>query len=483
MVFLFIFLFVGYQNIITKKPESLHFIRQTDCLAFASNYHNSGMNFFQPANFDLTSTNGKAVGEFPILYYLTAILYFIFGEQFFILRAITLLIVFIGLFFLFKMLDKIYDDPIIALGFTILYFSSTILIYYSCNYLPDASAFGLTLIALYFLFNTPENKRSWIISISLLTFATLLKITFGIYLIAAVIVLLLSKEIRSSVKKNIIIFSVISAIIIIGWYSFELWYNNHNNTNYYLTHTTPIWELNKTKISTAFQYITDYWYTNYYYETTQHFMWIIFILGLIFIKKANSKLLIISLLSLAGSAAFILLFFAKFTDHDYYFIVMIPTIILVTTNSFKSLTNRFPKIFKSIPIKIIIFTIAILSTNYASTKVNERYLNTSDIYSSIGNKLENANSFLDRNNIATTAKIIVIEDHTPNGSLLFLRRKGWTIKDTALISEYLPEYINNGATHILLTNSNFHKIPYLIPILDKEIGNFNGVYLYSIRNQ
>lgn len=68
------------------------------------------MNFFEPKNLNLASEGGKAVSEFPILYYLTACLYFIFGEKEFILRLINVSIVSVGFFYLFRLLNQLFQS-------------------------------------------------------------------------------------------------------------------------------------------------------------------------------------------------------------------------------------------------------------------------------------------------------------------------------------------------------------------------------------
>ncbi|NQU33187.1 MAG: hypothetical protein HQ521_08135, partial [Bacteroidetes bacterium] len=72
---LVVFFFLDYHNILFYRPQAIHFMRQTDCLSFVQSYYNNGLIFFEPQVLSQNSIDGKAIGEFPILYYITASLY------------------------------------------------------------------------------------------------------------------------------------------------------------------------------------------------------------------------------------------------------------------------------------------------------------------------------------------------------------------------------------------------------------------------
>ena len=106
-IFILLFLFLDFDAIISKGPFGVHFMRQTDSLSFSSNYFNNGFRFFKPQLYNLSNFDGRAACEFPITYYLTALLYTLFGKQFFIQRFVHLLIAYIGVFYIFKLSYKI----------------------------------------------------------------------------------------------------------------------------------------------------------------------------------------------------------------------------------------------------------------------------------------------------------------------------------------------------------------------------------------
>ncbi len=484
-----VFFFLDYQNILFLRPQSLHFIRQTDCLSFVSTYYNLGMDFFEPRMLSLRSVDGKAIGEFPILYYITALLYKLVGEHEFILRLINIIIVSTGLYYTFKLLRVLLSDTYYALFFTFLFFSSTILIYYTNNYLPDASSFGLTMIAWYFYYSylSVDNKNKYFgIAIFFFTFATLLKITYGLNLAAALLSLVIieiSDNKRLFTKKRIRNFAafILAAFIIGIWYLYVITYNQENNTQYFLTHITPIWNLTSDNRSMVMDYIYNYWYTKYYYESTLHVFLGLLVGSIFLIKHSNRKLLIIAMSTLLGGIIYFLLFYAQFEAHDYYFITLIPAIILVVVSSFISIRNRFPKIFNSLYVKLAILALMLLSLNYAKEKLEDRYENAYGIFATIGKQLNGADEFLNEQKIGDNSTFIVIGDLTPNGSLYFLNRRGWTFPDLSSmnIMKIKSESLDK-ADYIVLTSNTMLDNPTIATIPKEKIGIYNNAVFYKL---
>ena len=95
-------------------------MRQTDSLAFVDFFKRNGYDFFQPGGWYFGDSEGRAAGEFPILYFLTAVISNIGIPSNVILRTLTLTIVTIGFFHLFRLLKLIFEDTITSLSFAFL---------------------------------------------------------------------------------------------------------------------------------------------------------------------------------------------------------------------------------------------------------------------------------------------------------------------------------------------------------------------------
>lgn len=480
---------IDYQTILFLSPRGIHFIRQTDSLSFVANYLKNGFHFFEPQVFNLQSIEGKAACEFPILYYLTAILYSIFGEHEFFLRLLTIIIASTGFFYLFKLLFNLLHDLVYALSFSFLFISSTALLYYTNNFLPDASALGFTLTGWYFFFKFMNNrtlKYSLFISFAFFTLASLLKVTYFINPMAAIISLLIHhlsviSNFKKVIRTNAIptMAFIASFIIVLGWNIYVIQYNRITHDNYFLVQWMPIWSLNQNQIADVWEHFTNNWYSRYYYQSTFHMFLIIFVSGIVFLKRSERAILIIAIVSLAGTISYFLLFFAQFKYHDYYFIAMIPAIIFLVINAFMALRHKYTRLINNYITKLLVVTICVLSLNYAREKINQRYLNSNDIFSSIGFKLTDTRDYLDSLEVSKQAKFIILTDQTPNGGLYFINRQGWNVKDTSQTSlNAISSYINQGADYLLLTDNQFINKRFKGSL----IGEKDGIRIYDLKN-
>ena len=487
--YLFVFLLLAvfaaldYQTILFLPPQGFHFIRQTDCLSFVSNYYKNGYNFFEPHVYNLQSTNGKAACEFPILYFITAILYRLFGEHEFFLRLITVIIVSIGFFYLFRLLYEFLKDLTTAVTFCFLFLSSTVLLYNANNFLPDASALGLTLTGWYFFFTFFKNrksKRSLFLSFLLFLLASLLKVTFFINPVTAllsVIVIVVSNrvDLKSACKQLVfpLMFFLMCLMPVVLWNLFVVHYNKFNHDYYFLVGPCPVWSLDSNEKSIVWNYILNYWYPSYYYQSAAHVLLLIIFAGLFFIKSQIRVILIPTFILAIGSICYFLLFFAQFRDHDYYFIALIPAIILLTVNSFVALKNKFPGFLNLKITKFLLVILCCFSLHHAREKLYQRYHYPNDRFAAIGLRLAGTGHYLDSIGVPENAKFVIITDQTPNGGLYFIRRPGWNIRDTSVSGKMeLENYIGRGADYILFTSKNHITNSFQGIKVGEEKGNF-----------
>ena len=447
------------------------------------------MHFFTPQVFNLHSADGKAACEFPVLYYLTALCYHAFNQHEFILRLITILIASIGFLHLFQLLKNRFDSFTHAFIFSFVFISSTVMLYYTNNFLPDASALGFTFIGTFLFFkfvDNKNNKRILYMCFAFYTLASLLKVTYFINPVTAFISILIygnpkKNGLISTLKNNTLLLKVfaLATITVLSWNLYVSYYNNINNDHYFLIRPMPVWLMSKPQIYEVVDYIFNFWFSKYYYPTTFHLFFILTAAGIFFIKKSDRIILIPGIILAIGSLCYMLLFFSQFKDHDYYFITLIPAIVLINASSFITLKNKFPRLINNWITKLLFLTICFLSLNYAKAKLMQRYTNSHDQFSETGFQLVNAKQFLDSLNIPSDAKIIIIKDQTPNGGLYFINRQGWNIKDTtAANAGLLKTYINQGADYILLTDKNF----VLKTINGLKIGTSDNLVLYKLNN-
>ncbi|MCE3295433.1 MAG: hypothetical protein K0R65_1147 [Crocinitomicaceae bacterium] len=447
---IFIYYLLDFQLKIFTPPHGMHFIRQTDCLSFVSNYYNNGFDFFSPQLFTLYNEDGGAACEFPVLYYITALISLVVYKPVLILKLLTLIIVSAGFLYLFKLLRQLLYSFFYAWVFSLLFISSTILLHYSVNVLPDPAALGFTLIAWYHVFNFREKRFAYAWGFGMFTLASLLKVTFFLYPAAAVLYLCFVNRgtSASAARRKAGLWFFVSFALVLLWNLYVLHYNAAHHASSFLLHAVPLWHMRAGEIHAVTDHVLNFWYSEYYYQTSQHLFFVITLLGFVFVRWAEKSLLILFGLLILGCASFVVLFFPQFKDHDYYFITLLPAFALLFAISFSTLQKRISSVLSSLPVKGIFLLICILSLNYAHKKLKEREQKPADKYSSIVNQLINAERILDSLHVPKHAKIIVYPDYTPNGGLYLANRQGWGVKTMDELRAVEPQ-----ASYILLTDS------------------------------
>jgi len=452
-----LFFFLGLYVVFFAWPEGYHFLRQTDSLSFASNYYNDGFNFFAPKLYNLKNIDGRAVCEFPITYYITALSYTVFGKQIFILRIIHLLIIYMGVYYIFKLSMLVLKDFLYSLIIALFLFTSTIFNYYSFNYLPDIAALGFAFAGWYFIYKYSLDFRNKTAFIAFLFFTLggLIKVTYMINPLAVIFVYILSyftvyREIKN---KKIIKYGIFSVLIVILWNVYVLYYNSKYQSNSFNTTILPIWDLDKAGIKEVFNYMWKYWYSKYFAYSSFHLLAVLIALQLVFIKRVNKRFAFALLIMLFASISYFLLFYQQFKEHDYYFLAFMPFIILIVINGIYTLDKLIKKaVFKWI-IKIGLLVLVIAGINYSRLKIAERYTPWDDEYSKSALVIRDNIDDINKLKIPKEAKLIIATDLTQNGALFFIDRMGWVIrKKEDITQDNILNYKKKGADYLVLIN-------------------------------
>ncbi|MDP4952047.1 MAG: glycosyltransferase family 39 protein [Flavobacteriales bacterium] len=437
---------MGVFSVLLLEPFGLHFVRQTDSLSFASHYYHFGMDFFSPGLFNLQSDDAKAACEFPMLYYLTALIYQSTGEHPAVLRTISLLLMTSGFVAFFKTIYLIFKDQVytLILGFWLI--SSTVLLYYSANFLPDSSAFALTLLGWHSFVKywISHTKKSLYWSMSFFGLAALLKVTFFIHPLAIAAFLLITH--RSDLKlflskyKGVIGLFFFCLMGLVLWNSFMIHYNSVHHDEYFLSSALPIWSLSSTGIAEVWGYISGFWRAEYYYMSTWHVFLVLLLMALALIKKIPGKIAPLLILMLLGSLSYFALFYVQFKDHDYYILNLFPTLFFLVLGSVFLLREALSSKKWKMVLPIALAVISVLSINYAHTKLAQRFSHEDEYYAISSKQAKHLLPYLDDLGIQKDDRLLIIGDRSPNGALLTLKRKGWTSMNFDLDAKELNEY-------------------------------------------
>lgn len=445
----------------------MHFMRQTDSLSFVSQYFNNGFHFFDPQLFNLKNIDGRAACEFPILYYLTSILYLILGKKLFLLKFIHLLISFTGLFYVFRLAYLILKDYLYAILITLFLCTSTVYNFYAFNYLPDAPALGFVFMAWYygFQFSLKGEKSALIKAFVFFTLGSLIKVTYLINPIAFIAYFiylqLFQKQAINALlhRKSIFKWGAINILLVASWNAYMLHYNQLYDSHSFNTSILPIWDLNNYNVMLTWDYMMNFWYTSYFAHSSFHFLLVVFVFQVIYMKKSNYNLSLISGFMFLGSLTFGLLFYAQFKDHDYYFLTIMPFLILLLINGINTFKNISSEINHHRLVKAILFLIIVAGINYSRNKLNDRYLIEMNIYSQTGMLIDENRIVIDDLNIPKDAKIILAPEPSQNGGLLYINRMGWTIPSLKEITkEKLIDLKSKGANYFVLASKDLRAL-------------------------
>ncbi|MEZ4799613.1 MAG: hypothetical protein R2809_07550 [Flavobacteriales bacterium] len=428
---LFIFLTpLGVLIAFLSNPGSIHEVRQADSLSFALNYLHFDFNFFHPQNFNLTSEDGKCASEFPIFYYFAAIIALIGIKTSLVLKLLHGLTFFGAIYFLWKKTTQYFNNNYFVSSTTVLILlTSTVLLYYSNNLLPDIAALGLTIAGIsQFYFLKEESKSRLMRALFLMTLASMIKITYGIYPLA-----FLGTRLFISLKnKNEIISWIKQCLLFIlpvaSWWLFVKLYNEGAGNNYYFNTFLPIWESSSEQRKITLDHVLHYWRNSYYPEITQ-ILFALSLLGLVFftrqihfIKKGFIWI------SLIGVICYVVLFFEKFRDHDYYFLVIVPFVYFTIIEFIHQVQNGFYFKYKNIILSFALLAIGISSYSYVYKKLPQRIAQPEFLITKPGpeyNRTLFAVSALKKIDPTHSLKILIVGDSTMNNTLVKFERKGW----------------------------------------------------------
>jgi hypothetical protein len=498
----------NYEDIIFKRPQSVHKWRQADCASIALNYYQGGMNFFVPENHNLTADNGTTgktcTSEIPILYYAVAVLYKVFGYHDYIYRILNTLIFLTGLLFLFKLLHYLLKDLFWAVSLSLLFFTSPILVYYGNNFLSNSSALAFSIIGLYYIirFFREGDKKFFNKSMLLFLFAGAFKITALFCFITIVVIMFLEwlKIIRFDTsdklfpKPKSFLWQIISVLAIIGsWIIYATCFNKVHDTTYFSTTLFPLWDMNFAQIKDVLKEIKILWLPEYFHLSVIIFFILAFAYMFFFFRKNDKKLIACIILVFFLCIAYVLMQFWTFSAHDYYTIEMYIFPMLVTAGAFDLMKKSHPKVFFS-PVSKIIFTgFLLFNIYYCHARIDARYDGWMNDYPK-NKDLYTITPYLRQIGISEKDTVISIPDIGPS-SLYLMNQKGWT--------EYIDEHYNNGqrtfynndsagiqtsidkgAKYLILNGlDQLYTKKYLQPFCTHLLGRYNNVLIFDLKNK
>lgn len=484
LIIIIVYSLISAGKYLHYPPAGIHHWAQSDRASIAYIYYQYNNSFFLPMTFNINNGNGITGVEFPIVYYIVAQFYKIFGFNDFIFRFFNLGLTLVGFYYFIELL-KLFNKNIwlIILGIVLLY-TSPIFIYYSFSYVPDVTSLNLFIISLYFFekFRNTNSKKYLIYYFILISISVLIKISFAIYLISLLssyLLLFNKKKFITTEKIYVLITSVISLLFCFIWYSYSKSINVKYNSGVFLMDFKPSKNINEyVENMTKSIELWGYEFMNPY-SIFITIVIIIFILSKI--RILNRFYVLLFTFSIIGALSFTYLFSSQFIFHDYYYIQFYSIFIILYIIFINHLNNNISinkSIISPILISISIFSLIILKNNIAKRFDKYSSYNNYSAYHNTINTI-NINQELDSLNIPDSAKFIVYDDPSMNISLYYLKRFG--VQLSYLSSKETVDYYlsKNEFDYILINNNSLIKYSFFNNRLGELILNKNNYSIYK----
>ena len=507
-VFSVLFFLYNFHGTIGLKPQSMHTWRQADCLSFVQNYYERDIPFLEPQMLRMSKDgNFSMISEFPIIYYTVGKLWKLFGKHEFIHRGINLLIVYLGLFYLFRMLRDFLKSTFWALFIAVILFTSPILTFYSNNFLANAPAFGFVLIGWshFYKYHDGHKLKHLIYCCLLFVLAGLLKITallsFGIIGIVLLYRFLRGKGVRSIVSKfkELIVYTL-SLLIVFTWYKYSIYYNESTSANAFLQGILPFWELNTTERTEILHSFNRWVLPQFFPRTLTYFIVVLSVLMLFMKNKFTSFFYYGNIVLLIGVGAYFLLFFQVFDVHDYYLVnlLVFPLFVSVAWISTSIVRGWFGS---GVWVKRLALLPLFLSVWYGTAQYRIRYNNdvivraSHDFISGVNrgtwfwiqgqqkdvfSALEDITPMLRSRGIISDDLIISPDDYTINRSLYLIEQRGVTGYGVSI--DNVDDYLKLGVKYFLFydaTKGNQEVYKYYLGDL---VLHHKNVVLYKVKS-
>jgi len=494
-------------------PTSIHFWRQSDNISIAKNYYEGGMSFFQPEIHnqlcdDLNS--GKTAFEFPIFYYAVAAIWKVFGESYFSFRFLYFLVLFLGLFSLFKMLRIILKDSFWATAISILVFTSPAYAFYAVSFIADGLAFSVMLVAAYMftLYSIKQKLKLFYLSMALFALAGLVKISviipfvflFGIYILECFGVKTLENRklfLRPKLEWTGILMVVAP---IVAWYAYVDYYNTLHEFSYSLSGIYPLWEISKAEYPQWIKGVKNFTLPLFFSRPVIFACFLLYVINLLWYKKVSRLVYLSSVVIPFGCMLYFVLWGKALNDHDYYYIALItfipacfiPFLIYVKTN--------FQTIYVHNKTKIAFSLFLLFNIVYCYNIMQLRTTNKDRQYWIVGShdlveSLKWTNFDLKTNwqryttiesynrsiGIEKTDKVVSISDYTACYSLLMMNQKGWTALFTSRNPKRFRLYIERGAKYLFVGTVEGLQEEWLQEFMHTKIGEYKDIHIFQLQ--
>ncbi|MCC6818939.1 MAG: glycosyltransferase family 39 protein [Bacteroidia bacterium] len=475
-----------------ELPRSVHQSAQCDRASLAQNYYYGGFKFLYPEVNENRCIDGIVSCELPLTAFLAASLYKIFGYDEMWFRLLSFCFFSFGMFSLFLLL-KTRLNEIAALLLILILQSSPILMFYAANFLPDISALGLGLIALFLFYRLflPHAYLPNLNSIGL-KFLFVFALSFSIATKTTNIILWLSMsglilfsyfkgfKINIYQRSSAISSLLLTLIIPLSWQLWSKHLGQTHNFQYFMMRIP--WSESWLSYKTSWLIYLANWPQQTFSEPLIFILFGLLFLPLFLKKYISNETWFLALFNLIGSLAFLFVMIEQFKYHDYYIICLFPAFILNWLAISEAISKIPSKLWWT---KVVLFLSLVWAFQFQSNggiiNLRERYTPGNYWEQSHVNaqQYDTLRQMLLQKGIDRNACVLAGYDASPNNILYLLHLRGHRYSKEHGIERM--DYILNGA-HPQYLISNDSAIEQLAKKYVKmnQILEYNQLRVYNL---
>lgn len=464
-----------------------HFWRKSDTYAQIMNYYYNGLNFFDHGiYYNQMDSNGKALAEFPLIYYLIALQLKLIGNYPLIIKLNWLFISFSGLFSIFKISQHFTKNWLVSFGISVLLFLSPVYAFYNVDYLPDPLALNFSFIGMWFLVKHIKNqkRKNLVYGLVFLSISGMIKPFYLIPFLAFLGLILFNQWFFKNDKLQFkwVYFSPLLMVVV--WFGYVSWYNQLVGSHYFLSTIRPIWSLNSEQMDEVFNQISKFWladYLNYY------LYWVFgvsILVNLVWWSKKDVLINIYFVLSFLGSLAYLVIMFDMLKHHDYYVFPVLFLVVFSIGLMVYKIINWLADSRISYAIGLVGLVFVFFGMDYSFDRLQRRrqvdWINSKSYLE----KYQNLDDFLDKNNVKNDDLIVAFSDKSPSYALSLAGRKGWSGFQTKFKLMSIDEMITSGAKYLIINESfpqSQEDSTLIRPYQNYQLDQENGITIYDLR--
>jgi len=482
----------GFDVTFSQPPQSVHTWRQTNGLSMTQIYYQYHAPFLEPEIHNQISDDGlsgKTAGEFPLIYFLVAKAWEIAGKSEWLFRFFHFLILLAGSFLLFRMMEKLTGNSIMAGFVSMLLLTSPMIIFYGPNFLPDAPSLAFVLCAWYFTHSFVQTRKMGSLWLSAMFFflAISLKITAATSFIALGGWVLLETLLYPS-EKRIFRFRMIHYLpffVVVGtlalWYGYVYHYTGVHKGSFSYMGIWPVWKMTGEQFHRITDTLDKIWFREFFWPPLQYLtlaVWLFLLTQWRRLHPICRYLLIIMPLGLAGILA---LWFQVLEGHDYYMITQIQTLLVVWIIFFQYLRERklagnmFLTAFWLMAMVTLVLNGQKRHADRYSGWMNEGYKLHFEALTTI------QPSFTQWG-IGENDLVISLPDYSINASLYYMNRKGYTdFASDFTREETFLKRISQGAKYLVVNDTTILSRPEVSRFAKFPAGQYKNIRVFDLR--